>query len=658
MTRRLRIFALLAGLLLGQACAYTVKIKDGPTAYQQKQYARAIQLLTKKYHKTGSPAEKGKIAFMIGESYRLTGRADQAVDWYAKAYAKSYGPDALKAQALALKQKGDYEMAILAFQELGREIGSPYEYRREINACQNAIDWTKTADRQAVTISTPPEFNSDQTNEYALTPYRDGQFVFVSDRSRAVSGKKNPIYPWTGRPFTDLFRFDGRTVRPFDPKINSPHNEGPLCFNQDFTEVYFTRCDLKGPDGIHCRILRARWDGTSWTGPVPLEFQTDSTANYMHPCLSPDDNLLYFAANLPDGWGGYDLYLSERTRTGWSTPHLLSRIINTPGNEVFPTISGDTLYFSSDYLGGMGGLDIFKTVRTGFNQWTPPVNMKAPVNSPKDDFCFLPTAFGNGKDFVKRGFLSSNRNGSDDILAFIEKKKIQPPAPAPPPTTYKNFLTITTLEKIFATPDDPNSKILGRKPLPGVELTIRDDSLTRTIQTNENGEYMFELPENRDFTITGKKDGYLAASVTYSSKGFGRDPAHPVQHFDLELTLDKIFKNKEIRIRNIYYDFDKWEIRADAKPELDKLVRLLQRNPDIKIELAAHTDCRGSEKYNRELSQKRAESVVKYLISKGIDATRLVARGYGESSPAVPCPCSKCTEEQHQINRRTTFKIL
>lgn len=641
---------LLIFIFFAQACAYTIQIKDGKTAFQQKQYDKAIPFLQKEFKKAKSPVKQGKIAFMLGESYQKTGQPSQAAKWFEKAYAKSYGPDALKAEALALKQNGKYEMAMMAFQELGREIGSPYEYRREVNACQNAIDWLKSEKKQGFSIQ-HPSFNSSN-NDYSPALFK-GEIAFVSDRTSATGDKK---YQWTGNKFTDLFILKDGQATLFGAPTNSPFNEGPMCFNQDFSEMIFTRCDMEADNEIHCRLLSCKWDGQNWSAPIPLAFQVENT-NYMHPALSADGNILYFSSNHLDGWGGYDLYFSERISNEWSAPKLLSRIVNTIGDEVFPTIEEDTLYFSSNYLGGMGGLDIFKTTKTGMNQWTPPKNMKSPINSSGDDFGFVVIPNSNNR-LLKEGYFSSNRHGQDDILAFQKKAIPQPPIQKPEAIVYKNFLKVISLEKIYADSENPSSKILGRKPLANVQLTIRENGTKQVVSTNKYGEYEFELGENIDYVFSGAKTGFLTSKSSFSSKGFGKEASEPVQHYELELVLDKIFTNKEIRLTNIYYDFNKSDIRDDAEPSLNKLAEVLQDNPTIKIELASHTDCRGGDKYNRDLSQKRAESVVNYLISKGIDATRLMAKGYGKSQPAVQCACSKCTEDQHQFNRRTTFRIL
>ena len=182
--------------------------------------------------------------------------------------------------------------------------------------------------------------------------------------------------------------------------------------------------------------------------------------------------------------------------------------------------------------------------------------------------------------------------------------------------------------------------------------------LFRSVTVNTEGVASIDLEDNLDYNFLAKKEGYLNNQAKFSSKGLGKDPANPIQKFEVEIVLDKIFKNKEITLDNIYYDLDKWDIRTDAQPTLNKLAETLAQNPEVKIQLSSHTDCRGNDAYNATLSQKRAESAVNYLISKGIDAARLGSKGYGESQPAVSCDCKKCTESEHQANRRTTFKVL
>jgi len=200
--------------------------------------------------------------------------------------------------------------------------------------------------------------------------------------------------------------------------------------------------------------------------------------------------------------------------------------------------------------------------------------------------------------------------------------------------------------------------VLGRKPLPGAKVEITFGPKSGRVTVGEGGKFELELEEETDYSFLAVKDGYLNNAELFSTKGIGRDPNNPVQEFEVEIVLDKIFLNQEIKLENIYYDFDKADIRDDAQPTLNELARNLKLNPDIRIELGSHTDCRGNNRYNQDLSQRRAQSAVNYLIEKGIDPSRLIAFGYGESEPAVDCICNRCTEAEHQTNRRTTFKII
>jgi outer membrane protein OmpA-like peptidoglycan-associated protein len=386
-------------------------------------------------------------------------------------------------------------------------------------------------------------------------------------------------------------------------------------------------------------------------------------ANYMHPALSADGKQLYFSSNNEDSWGGYDIFVSNRGADGaWEPPTPLSRNINTPNDEQFPWLDQDTLYFASDGHPGMGGLDVFRTQRASNGAWLTPRNLQAPINSGADDFAFFldKNAQPEG-DVLAMGYVSSRRvggEGADDVYV-LEKIKLPPLPPKPPvEIVYKNWLEVYVLEKIYRQPGDPNSEVIGRKPLPGATLEIILGRDARKVTVDENGMFKLELKDNSDYNFLASAEGLLTGQSSFSAKGIGRDPERPEQVFELEIVLERIFVDKEIRLENIYYDFDQWFIRDDAKPTLDELARLLKINPAVRIQLGSHTDCRGADAYNEQLSQRRAQSAVDYLIAQGIDPVRLEARGYGESAPANECLCARCTEDEHQYNRRTTFKIV
>ncbi len=647
-------------ILLASGCNYVQKIRDGQTAYERKQYAVAVKMLKKEYNKAKTRTEKGKIAFLLADSYKNLNKSDESIDWYQNAYDYQYGVDALKEYAYGLKKAERYKEAFEAFKNLGFEIGSPYEYRRELQSCQVALGWK--ADKYAEYKVEVLEFNSGNA-DYSPTLYKDNQMVFTSDR-KTSSG--DDTYNWTGNKFSDLFLVDleSNNVTPFDSKLNSTNNEGTLVFSKDYSEVFFTRCyNPNKREDAHCKIMVSKNLGNSWSVPAALDF-IEEGISYGHPSLSDDGQKLYFSCQHPDGWGGYDIYVSERTSDGWDSPQLLSRSINTIGNEQFPVVDGDTLYFSSDFHTGMGGLDIFKVYRRSNGSWTSPYNMKAPINSGGDDFgLVIDYDAPKKRGVLLTGYFSSTRNdgiGNDDIYQF--NKIVPPPRPLKPEpevvVEHKMILNGYVLEKIFEDPTNPNSKVLGRKPLEGSVVNIQFGNQKQQITVGEDGLFTIELEKEMDYDFLAIKEGYLSNDANFSSKGIGEDPDNPIQTFEIEIVLDKIFLNREIVLENIYYDFDKWDIRDDAKPALNELIKNLDLNPNIRIQLSSHTDCRGRPTYNEDLSQKRAQSAVDYLINNGIDATRLTAKGYGENEPEVDCICSRCTEEEHQENRRTTFKIL
>lgn len=643
-------------------CKFTQKITNGKMAFERKQYSVAVDMLNKEYKKADSRVEKGKIAFLLAESYKKINKNSSAISWYKTAYDNQYGVDALKEYSYALKKNEQYEDAMASFKELGLEIGSPYEYRKEIIACKIALDWQKQGGMTGYEIE-QTSFNSTSA-EYAPTPYLNNQIVFTSDRSDA---KGDDIYNWTGGKFSDLFiaNTKSNTVESFSSIINTPNNEGTIAFNKNFTEMYFSRCYDSEDVDYFCKLMHSSKEGDSWTEPVVLDF-VEPNVNYGHPTLSSDGSSLYFSADHPDGWGGYDIFISERTPDGWDTPRPLSRTINSDNDEKFPFMHNDTLYFASNGHTGMGGLDVFRSVKTSDDAWSPIINLKAPINSGWDDFGYVVDPnFKPSGDILHEGYFSSSRvdgKGSDDIYRFV--KKVPPPPPPKPieenpePIVHKLILDGYVVEKIFQFADNPNSKVLGRKPLLDSKVEINVNGKKRTITVDDEGKFTLELEENTDYSFFGSHEGYFNNSTKFSSKGIGKDDNNPIQKFEVEIVLDKIFKNKEITLDNIYYDFDQWNIRRDAEPTLNELANTLLQNPNIKIQMASHTDCRGKTNYNQTLSQRRAQSAVDYLITKGVESERLQAKGFGKSAPAIDCLCSRCSEEEHQANRRTTFSVI
>lgn len=654
------ILAVTLSMILG--CKFTQKITDGKMAFERKQYSVAVDMLNKEYKKADSRVEKGKIAFLLAESYKRTNKNSSAISWYKTAYDNQYGSDALREYSYALKKNEQYGDAIEAFKELGLEIGSPYEYRKEITACKIALDWQEQGDMTGYEIELV-SFNS-ASSEYAPTPYIDNQIVFTSDRS---DSKGDDIYNWTGGKFSDLFiaNISSNKVKTFSKIINTPNNEGTIAFNNDFSEIYFSRCYDSEDVDYFCKLMRSNKEGDNWTEAVALEF-LEPNVNYGHPSLSKDGSSLYFSTDHPDGWGGYDIFVSERTPDGWDTPRPLSRTINSEKDEKFPFMHGDTLYFASTGHTGMGGLDIFRSVKTKEDAWSPIINLKAPINSGWDDFGYVVNQkLKPSGNILHEGYFTSSRidgKGSDDIYRFV--KRIPPPLPPKPVVEnpdsiiYKLVLDGYVLEKIYQSADNPNSKVLGRKPLLDSAVEIDINGKKRSVKIDRDGKFTLELDKNTDYNFLGSHEGYFNNSARFSTVGIAQNENNPIQKFEIEIVLDKIFKNREIILKNIYYDYDQWNIRRDAQPTLNELAKTLLENPKIRIQMASHTDCRGKANYNQTLSQRRAQSAVDYIISKGVKSERLQAKGFGKSSPEVDCLCSRCSEIDHQANRRTTFSVI
>ena len=703
-------------------CTYEIKIRDGKTAFERKQYAVASKFFEKEYTATTSRVEKNKIALQLSESYNQLHDYPKAETWFKKAYDGGAGIEALKQYAQTLKKSEHYKEAIETFKTLGAEIGSPYEFKKDIAACQIAQTWLNDTAYSGYRIFNAP-FNSPQ-NDYAPALFEKDKIVFTSDRPSA-KGEKN--YNWTGKKFADLFVVETlhatssnpdlhatssnpdlhatssnpdvhatssnpdvhatssnpetlhATSLPFDAALNSDFNEACATFTAAGDKVFFVKSGgEKDVDIQYTRIFYSNRINGTWTTPEVLSFCKDKV-NYTAPHVTANGKMLYFSANDAEGWGGYDLYFCPLSNDGFTEPKLMPRSLNTIGNESYPFADGDTLYFASDYWQGMGGFDIFKSVHQKNGDWSTPENLKAPINSGADDFGLIidksiETLHATSP---QKGYFTSNRlggKGNDDIYAF--ERFTPPPRPAvvkldtpktavPSKLIYKNTLDVYVLEKIYANPDNPNSKVLGRKPLLGSTIklsTLNSSKLnaqsSKLFEVNQEGFININLEDNTDYSFIANKTDYLNNTAIFTSKGLTRDAANPEKTYEVEILLERIFKNKEITLENIYYDYDKWNIRDDAKPTLNELGNLLQNNPAIKIQLSSHTDCRGRDAYNLTLSQKRAESAVEYLISRGIETQRLRAQGYGETQPAVNCVCEKCTEEQHQSNRRTTFKIL
>jgi len=653
--------SLMLCVVILSSCSFNQKIKVGETAYERKQYAVAIELLEEEIKNTKADNLISRKSYLLGQSYMKIQNYTQAQYWFKNAVKFKYGAEALTGLARASKYIEDYETAIEAYKKLGELTGRTQDVQRDIQVCLAAID----------NLSKPSAFRisrlvgNTQTSEYAPVIYDDYFIVFTSERSEAT-GKDT--YLWTGQKFSDLFIMpkNGSEVRRFDSQINSKHNDGTAWFSKSMDRMYFTRCFAESnTSDDYCRLMMAERQNGIWGEPEVIPFLKDKV-NYGHPTLIENDSILVFSADLDEPGGPKNLFYSVLFEDGtWSFPEKMPSSINSPGNEIFPTGDGDTLYFSSDFWPGQGGYDIFKTYLKEDKTWSKPVNMGVPINSGADDFSFVVDySLKPNANFTQQGYFVTSREGmgKDDLYSF-KKLKIQSDTTSKKEvkeTSKLLYVTVKTFTPQYNIDDDPNSGQKAKIPL-GETLIKVVDMDGKTISTgyaDVNGFYYTLLPLNTSVKIIGAKLNYLNATDEVLEAQIVFLDNETSKTINKELVLDKIYVNKEINLQNIYYDFDKWDIKNEAKPTLDALVKLLEDNPQINIQLASHTDCRGGEEYNQELSQKRAQSAVEYLMSRGVDPSRLLAKGFGKSRLIDLCECTTCKEEQHQINRRTTFAII
>ena len=484
-------------------------------------------------------------------------------------------------------------------------------------------------------IVQPVSFNSSESDFSPI--YLSDTIVYVSGRKDGLNIKST--FKNDGINYLNLYYVveegNGGFSEPkkFGKKIRTQYHEGPLTFYDDHSKVIFTQSKIRKRSSFGDRMKRSE-DGTLNLSLYWADYQDGKIKNIIdfpynneefstgHPTVSDNDQYLIFSSNRPDGIGGSDLYLCHRVNNSWAPPINLGDVINTKGNELFPFLHGNMLYFASDGHKGLGQLDIFKVLLIDGTA-TDLVNLGRPINSSMDDFALI-TNDG------EVGYFSSNRGTprNEEIYSFVYQSPI------------------VDVEVIVV-------DSLSNRKLRSPKLYVSEvDSLEHWLiphKVEGDSIYHFIVDTTLAHNVRAEASGYLLNKRTFTYAG-GLKWVIPLQQLQVGQT---------IKLENIYYDFDKASLRDSSKLELNKLIGFLEENPTISIELSSHTDSRGRDEYNLDLSQRRAQTVVDYLIESGIDTERIVAKGYGETKPVVACPDPKdCTKEQHQLNRRTEFTIL
>lgn len=642
----LTVFFLFPAMLQGQK----QKTERAYAAWQAGSYYEAIDYFKDVYSKTRDKQLKAEMVFMVSEGYRMVNDPKNAELWYKRAVKSPFPkPEAQYWLAETTKKLGRYPQAIEEFRKYRQLVPGDPRTEQQIRACELAMEWQ--ASPESYNVEELKETNS-KDSDFSPAYGRDdhGLVWFTSSRDDAKGNKEHGA---TGQSFTDIFetRLDKKgkwsTPVPVD-FLNTEFEDGSPSFSSDYTEVYFTRCEAGKRENKGCVIMYSTREGVNWSDPVRIELLVDSLVA-AHPALSPDGQTLYFVSDMPGGAGGKDIYRTTRTSPGspWSRPENLGSDINTRGNELFPFVHSDgTLYFASDGHIGMGGLDIFKAAPQGGDSWLVQ-NMRAPVNSPADDFGIV-----FERDAEKGIFSSARKGRGDDDLYTFEM----------PPLLF----SVTGLVR-----DEKSGQ-----PVQGAAVQlIASDGANMQTETGAAGDFKFTLRPEVDYIFLASKKGFLNGKEKETTRGQDKS-----REFMATIQLTPI--DRPIELPNIFYDFGKWDLRPESMVSLDKLVETLNDNPNVTIELMSHTDSRDTEEFNLDLSQKRAQSVVDYLIGRGIAADRLTAKGYGETSPKVvdeeivknsPFLRAGATltesfinglasEEEkeiaHQINRRTEFRVL
>jgi peptidoglycan-associated lipoprotein len=582
--------------------------------------------------------------FYVAESFRLSNRVEKSLPYYEKLLEQEESFDFHYYRGQSLKSQGRYEEAAEAFKT---SKAFTQDDRLQAQADKEIRNLEYTA-------SIEPIWPNHKLENYQLlnTPgieyapvVSENHLYFTS--SRGGGG----VYSATGQGYTKLFRaradgvkVDVQNIQPIPEFRNEQGlNQGTIAISPDGNTIVYARGNTASKRDLpDVSLFASYFRGSGFTEPIFMALNDEPGYWNSTPAFSPDGETIYFASNRPGGYGGLDLYKATRLANGdFGNVQNLGPEINTAGNELFPRpMPNGEFYFSSDGHPGFGKLDIF--VAKQENGKTTIRNLGPNFNSTSDDFGIFFT------NYPKEGFITSNREGGkgDDDIYFFQDL-------TPKPKVVNVMLNITTL----ATTESGTEEVL---PQTRVMLYDQNNQNIDGNFSNQNGRLRFQLQPDQKFSIIASKNGYFNKSLTYSTIGKTPRPEELIQEvtnvvLDTVIVLDPLILERAIVLENIYYDLDKADIRPDAALELDKLVQILKDNPQIRIELSSHTDARASDSYNDNLSQRRAESAVQYLISQGIAADRLEAKGYGKRQLIIE---NAQTEEEHQVNRRTEFKVI
>ncbi len=581
----------------------------------------------------------------LGNAYYFNAEYDKAAKWYSELFTMTSDLESeyYYRYAQSLKSIGQNEKANAMMEKFHQKVVNDSRAILFENN-KNYLDMIQTnSGRFQVEDAGINSKYSDYGSSFYLN-----KLVFAS--AKDTGSLAHRTHEWTGQYFTNLYSTDlgeematGKVVK-FSKTINSKFHESTAIFTKDGKTMYFTRNNYlngkkeKDVNGITLiKIYKANFENNQWTNVMELPFN-NSDYSTAHPALSPDEKTLYFASDMPGSIGQSDLFKVKINVDGsYSIPENLGNNINTEGKETFPFVTNENeLYFSSDGHLGLGGLDIFVSKINSDGTFGEVQNIGTDANSPKDDFAYLIDTK------TRRGFFSSNRDGGkgyDDIYKFIETKKL------------------VCEQELYGTITDMKTKLT----LSDSKITLYDNefSLVNSILSDQKGNYSFAVECGKTYNVRASKDGYNTKEQKITIPSENGKTNLP---FELEKSICRVAVGDDLGkcfgIRMIYFDFDKSNIRIEAALDLEKILDVLNQYPNMKLDIRSHTDSRGTFKYNEALSDRRAKSTINWLIKNGVNSKRLIGKGYGENLLVNNCSDgATCTEEEHQLNRRSEFII-
>lgn len=648
----IRIFMVALSALLCCSCGAEKALRKAEQHEALGEYSEAAKYYKKAYSKTPVKQrdKRGERAFKMAECYRRINYAARAVGAYKNAVRYHY-PDSSTFLYLADMQRmtGDYKNALKNYEVYHTYKPGDNRAVNGMQSCKDAPVWKKNPNRYIV-----KKFDLFNSRRAEYAPMYAGedteQIYFTSTREDARGEDLSGI---TGMKAPDIFisrkneKEKWQKPEPLESEVNSDFEDGACCFTPDGKTMYFTRCQMDSDYPRFAEIFKSTRSDATWSAPQKCEIVKDTLSSLAHPAVSPDGEWLYFTSDMPGGEGGKDIWRVRFSAEGFGGVENLGNRINTPGDEMFPSFRPNgELYFASNGHPGMGGLDLFKAIWDEEKEQWDITNLQAPMNSQADDF---------GMTFegpYNRGFFTSNRGdarGWDHLFTFELPEVIK-------------TITGWVYEKE------------GYELPEAIVHLVGNDGTNKKLSVKMDGSFTERVNPEVHYVLLGTCKGFLnyKQEVQVDSTNESRD-------YVLQFPLSSM--THPVLLENIFYEFDKATLTEASAASLDSLIILLNDNPNVTIELSAHCDYKGSDAYNLRLSQKRAETVVDYLIKGGISADRLIAKGYGESSPKVLRKklaaqlgflkegdtlteefILTLSEEQQEIcnalNRRTEFKVL